>query len=218
MPVYRCGHFLTLLTILATLLATRPLDAQSSAVDTTAVLAPGDVVRIAVWRRLDLSGEFVVAPDGSISHPLYREVKVTGIPIPTVEERVRTFLVRFGESNPAVSVYALLRVFVGGEVRLPNVYTLPPGTTVAQAVAAAGGPSASGMQERVEVSRDPGTFTVDLTRPDPSTSQVVIRSGDRITVARRRSFVQDRLAPWSSILGAAASVVSIIVLLRTQRP
>jgi polysaccharide export outer membrane protein len=203
--------------VIATLLSSRLLGAQSSGLDTSAVLAPGDQVRIAVWGRPALSGDFFVAPDGTISHPLYREIKVTGIPLPSVEERVRSFLLKFGESNPAVSVYAFLRVFVGGEVRLPNVYPMPPGTTVAQAVSLAGGPTPSGKLERVQVAREPAVFTVDLTKPDPSISRITVRSGDRIMVARRRSFVQDYLGPGASMLSAAASIASLIIVIRSQK-
>src|SRR5205085_2341857 len=81
------------------------------------LLAPGDIVRIAVWRNAELSGEFVIGPDGSITHPLYREVKAAGVPVAEVERRVAVFLARYGEANPAFTVTALIRIFVGGEVR-----------------------------------------------------------------------------------------------------
>src|SRR4051812_5763503 len=41
-----------------------------------AVLTPGDSVRIEVWRKPEFSGDFVVAPDGTITHPLFRSVRV----------------------------------------------------------------------------------------------------------------------------------------------
>jgi polysaccharide export outer membrane protein len=199
--------------LLFSLLATPAASAQSARLDTTAVLAPGDLVRIAVWTRPDLSGEFVVAPDGSIAHPLYRAVKVAGIPLPMIEERIRTFLAGM-ESNPTLFVYPLLRIFVGGEVRSPNVYTVPPGTTVAQAVSLAGGPTGSGKMEKVQVTREPGSFTVDLTKPDPAIARTEIRSGDRIMVGRRRAFLQDVVAPAASITAATAALIGIVLQLR----
>src|SRR5205085_1456505 len=59
------------------------------------VLAPGDSVRLVVWRKPEMSGDFIVAPDGSITHPLYRAVRVGGVPFATAEANVRTFLARF---------------------------------------------------------------------------------------------------------------------------
>ena len=35
-------------------------------------LNPGDQVRIVVWRKAEFSGDFAVAANGTIAHPLYR--------------------------------------------------------------------------------------------------------------------------------------------------
>ena len=64
-----------------------------------AVLTPGDSVRIQVWRKPEFSGDFVIAPDGSVSHPLYRSVRVAGVPFATAEANIRRFLSGF-EENP----------------------------------------------------------------------------------------------------------------------
>src|SRR5215210_2620316 len=60
--------------VLATVLGVRHLSAQTVApsADQT-MLSPGDSVRIVVWRKPEFSGDFVIAPDGSVSHPLFRD-------------------------------------------------------------------------------------------------------------------------------------------------
>lgn len=188
--------------------------AQSAALPDTssAMLAPGDLLRITVWRRPELSGDFIVAPDSSITHPLYREVKVAGISLPVVEERVRTFLGKY-ETNAPFVISPLLRVFVGGEVRAPSVYTVAPGTTIAQAVALAGGPTERGNLESVALVRHEQRQVLDLTHPDSHSATIEARSGDQLLVARRRNFFLDVLAPSSSVFAAAASVASIIIQL-----
>src|SRR4051812_21311269 len=65
----------------------------------SSMLSPGDSVRITVWRKPEFSGDFIIAPDGTISHPLYRSVRVAGVPIATAEVNLRTFLARF-EQDP----------------------------------------------------------------------------------------------------------------------
>jgi polysaccharide biosynthesis/export protein len=179
----------------------------------TATLAPGDVLRIVVWRKPEFSGDFVVAQDGTITHPLYREVNVVGVPLNVVEERVRIFLTRY-ETNPAFVISPLLRVFVGGEVRLPNVYSLPPGTTVAQAVAVAGGPTERGRLDEVLIVRHQDRQVLDLTRPESPAVTAETRSGDQVFVGRRLSFFNDVLAPASAVFAAVATVVSITIQLR----
>lgn len=177
-----------------------------------AILAPGDLLRVSVWRRPDLTGDFVVAPDSSITHPLYREVKVAGVPLRVVEDRVRLFLGKY-ETNAPFVISPLLRVFVGGEVRAPSVYTVAPGTTIAQVVAIAGGPTDRGNVEAVSLVRHEQRQSLDLTRPDTHSATIEVRSGDQLLIARRRNFFFDVLAPSSSVFAAAASVASIIIQL-----
>ena len=176
----------------------------------TVVLAPGDAIRIDVWRNKELSGEFPIAPDGSIVHPLYRELKVAGLPISVVEDRIRTFIARF-DTSPTFVVTPLLRVIVGGEVRQPNMYSVPPGTTVAQVLAMAGGPTDRGRLDRVEVRRLDGSRTLDITAPNAVDARLEIHSGDMILVGRRRNLIQDMVTPASSVLAALAAVTSVII-------
>ena len=174
------------------------------------MLAPGDVLRIEVWRNKELSGDFPIAADGTITHPLYRELKVAGLPLPVVEDRIRTFLSRF-DATPSFVLAPLMRVIVAGEARQPNIYNVPPGTTVAQAIAMAGGPSDRGRLDKVELRRLSGSTELDITKPDGSASRVEVHSGDEIIIARRRSIMQDVIGPSSSILAALAAVTSVII-------
>jgi polysaccharide export outer membrane protein len=179
-------------------------------------LSPGDVVRIEVWQQKAYSGEFPVADDGTIVHPLYRELRVAGRPLNEVEGLFRDFLSRF-LSNPTFSIQPLLRVVVAGEVRQPNIYTVPPGTTVAQVIAMAGGPTDRGRLDDVRLIRNATSTKLDLTRPDANATHEVIHSGDEILMGRRRNIMQDIVAPSSSILAALASVTSVIIQV-TRKP
>ena len=197
---------------LVPLLLAIPMAAASAqeADSAAASLSPGDMLRIVVWRKPEFSGDFVVASDSTITHPLYRELQVAGLPFRVVEERLRTFLARY-ETNPAFVMSPLLRIFVGGEVRQPSVYTVPPGTTIAQAVALAGGPTERGRLEEVTIVRQERRSTLDLVRPDSHASVAAVRSGDQVLVGRRTNFFSDVLAPTSSVIAALAGIVSIII-------
>jgi polysaccharide export outer membrane protein len=187
----------------------RALDAQIVSISAPpTVLSAGDVVRITVWRRSELSGEFPIAADGSILHPLYRELNVVGVPFQAVEDRVRAFLARL-ETNPSFVVAPLLRIAVGGEVRQPSLYTLPPETTLAQAVAMAGGATERGRLDQVRITRGGRVYTVDLTRPDTEITRARIASGDQILVGRRSLGFRDVVGPTSSVIAAIAAIVSL---------
>jgi len=176
----------------------------------TAALAPGDMVRITVWRKAELSGEFIVTGTGAIAHPLYREVRVTGIPLTAVETRLRVLLEKY-EANPQFVVEPLLRVAVGGEVRLPNLYNLPPETSVSQAVALAGGATERGHRDRLRLMRAGSDMMVDLKRADITGAGMPIRSGDQITVERTTAVFRDYIAPTIGVLGGIASIAAVLI-------
>lgn len=214
----RCAAVIALCMAVDLLAAPLGLLAQTSAgakVPRAGALNPGDVVRITVWRKPELSGEFVIAADGTVSHPLYRDVRVIGLPLDAVDARIREFLGTL-EANPQFVIAPLLRVAVGGEVRLPNLYTLGPETSLAQAVAMAGGPTERGRRDRVRLIRQDREMVVDLRRADALGAGMVVNSGDQIVVERRRELYRDVLSPVVSVMGATAAIVSMVLYWRNR--
>lgn len=173
-----------------------------------AVLRPGDAVRISVWRRPDLSGEYELAPDGSISDPFYMGLRIANIPLTAATERVRSFVAQYQDSS-RVLVQPLFRVGVGGEVRLPNLYLMRPDFTVMQAVMQAGGPTEQANMGQVELFRDGQRTVVNLSDAGGALASQPIRSGDQIVVRRRGNFLRDVLGPLAGTIGAAASIVLV---------
>ncbi len=173
------------------------------------VLRPGDQLRITVWRHPDLSGEFMVGTDSTLVHPVYQVVKVAGVPLPVVKERLRGMLVTY-EQDVQLVIEPLFAVTVAGEVRQPNLYRLPQGTTIAQAVALAGGPTEQGRLDKVRVIRRDSEITVDLARGYSRYEALPIASGDQVLVARRRDFnlLRDGILPVASLTAAVAAVIT----------
>jgi polysaccharide biosynthesis/export protein len=192
---------------LIALLAAPPVAGQS-ADGGDVVLRAGDVVRVTVWRNPELSGEFAIARDGTLSHPLYRDLVVAGLDMAAAESRIRQLLAGL-ESNPRFVIEPLLRVSVGGEVRQPSLYTLPPETSLAEAVALAGGATERGRMDRVRLFRDGAEHRVDLTDPRAGLAQAPVRSGDQIYVQRRVSVFREYIAPAGSITAALVSLISL---------
>ena len=91
------------------------------------ILGPGDGLQIELLDLPELSGRFSIGPDGTLYLPRLRALYVEGL---TVEE-LRTFLTsqfRTFVRDPQIYVrpvaYRPIRVYVGGEVKLPGYYTL----------------------------------------------------------------------------------------------
>jgi polysaccharide export outer membrane protein len=180
-----------------------------------AVLTPGDSVRIVVWRKPEFSGDFVVAPDGSITHPLFRAVPVAGVPFATAEANLRKFLSGF-EENPQFVMEPLIRVAVSGEVTKPQVFAVRPETTIGEAVARAGGVTDIGSRSHIHVLRlgpngqQQQEVIVNLADPNNVTATLPVRSGDQIIVDKKKSVFKDILLPALGVIGSIASLGLLI--------
>jgi len=193
----------------AALLLAPVASAAAQAARSDPVLRPGDMLRLSVWRHPELSGDFLVATDSTVVHPLYQRVKVVGVPLPVVKERLRALLVTY-EQGVEFAIEPLFAVTVAGEVRQPNLYRLPQGTTFAQAIAQAGGPTELGRLDRVHVIRRDSAMVIDLARNYSRYERLPIASGDQVLVARRSdsNFLRDVLYPLASLTAAVAAVLA----------
>jgi polysaccharide export outer membrane protein len=200
---------------LAALVGVTGLAAQTNArPPEQTVLSPGDTLRITVWRKPEFSGEFVIGADGTVIHPLFRAVRVAGVPIATAEANIRNFLLQY-DQNPQFVLEPLLRVAVSGEVPRPSVFAVQPRTTIAEAIARAGGTTQNGNRTKVRVIRSESgseqrVFLANLQDPADPVASSVIRSGDQVVVDRRRSFFRDILIPTFTVIGSVASIGLLI--------
>jgi protein involved in polysaccharide export with SLBB domain len=201
-----------LLTLLLALCAA-PAAVPAAAQDTTTAVRPADVIRLSVWRQAEFTGEFPIAQDGTILHPLLSTVRVVGRTREQVRAQLREVLLQY-ERDPQFVFDYLYRVGVTGEVRRPNLYPLPPETTITQAVAAAGGVAEFGRLEKVRLIRGGREVILNLRDPSPEVSEMRIRSGDEIRVTRRGASWRDYVGLGASMIAAVASVVGAITVIQ----
>lgn len=203
---------LLLLSLLAGLAPTA-LPAQSGA-SGAPVLQPGDRASLEVYRNRELSGTFLVASDSTLLHPVFREVKVAGVPVEVAEARVREALRRF-DVDPMFAFGPEYRVFVGGVVREQNQFYLPE-SSVAQAISRAGGSTAPDRRYRLRFVRE-GVQTV-LRMDDPRATELLqqpIRSGDQIILEERPNFRRAYLDPALTVLQTVGAVISTYLVITT---
>lgn len=140
----------------------------------------GDKLRVNVYREPELSGEFAVAGAGTIAMPLLGEVPVKGLNRAQVEAELTRLLSAGFVRSPSVSVevYDFRTFAILGEVQRPGNYPAREGTTLASAVAAAGGYTYRANERRLLLKRTSGPtyYTVD------AEADVEVRPGDTIRV------------------------------------
>jgi polysaccharide export outer membrane protein len=157
------------------------------------VVGDSDILRITVWKEPDLSQTVVVRPDGNITLPLVKDLRVSGL-TPDQLERLLTDKLKVYLNNPQVAVTVQeirsRRTFITGEVLRPGSYPLLAPTTVLQLIAQAGGFTPFAKRGKIFVMRQQGDgrqmkFAFDytkVTKGEHSEQNVVLRSGDTVVV------------------------------------
>ena len=125
--------------------------------DSRLTIQPGDVISIKVWNQEASSVDKVrVRDDGKVSMPFLGDVDVKDQEPAVLAQRLEVRLKAF-INNPAVTVVLNdprpLRVSVMGKVTRPGVYDLDRGAGVLHALAAAGGLTPFGDEDRIFVVR-----------------------------------------------------------------
>lgn len=120
------------------------------------VVAPGDVLRIAVWKEPTLSTDAQVRLDGRITVPLMGDVQAEGRTPDELSLIIRGGLMQFLEvPRVTVSVAQALsaRFYVVGEVTVSSSFSLDGRITVLQALATAGGFREFAKRDRIMIVR-----------------------------------------------------------------
>lgn len=202
-----------LLTIALALLLAAPAagHAQTAALpaaDDGRSLLPGDVIRVQIWRELDLSGEFQVDEEGTVILPLLGRKQVVGVSPDVLRDQLTEEYAEY-LVNTAVNVTLLRRVVVLGEVRVPGQYTVDATQSIADLIARAQGLTPDGNADDVRLLREGASFRTNLSGT-LSIAEAGIRSGDQILVGKRSWLSRN----FSSVIGVASLVVNVIAISR----
>lgn len=122
-----------------------PLDALRQfepAVETDYHLGEGDEIELSVWGRPELSGKYIVGPDGKITLPYAGTLKVAGLTRNEAAAAAQEMWKPLYDSVVAtvtVTQYDSNRIFVLGRVSAPGVLKFDYQPTLLEAVTRAGG-------------------------------------------------------------------------------
>lgn len=165
-------------------------------------LRAGDMVRVALSREVEMSGDYLVDEAGMVALPLIglRET-ANKTPAALKQELVTAYSDQL--RNQTIQITLLRRVRVLGEVRNPGLYHADPTMTLGDVVALAGGATTLGKSTDIRIVRDGEEFEVDLG------SDVLhqVRSGDQIVVPEKGWIARNR----TLLVTASISVTAIVV-------
>jgi polysaccharide export outer membrane protein len=143
--------FFYVVALLAHLAAAVPCVAQavpaptpSSPVAGNYKLAANDVILLRVFQEDDLTGQYRISKDGTVTLPLVGAMKIGGQTVETAARSITIALKRY-LNNPQVNIgvaeYSKRRFVVLGQVQHPGTYLIPneEGMDLLTAIAAAGG-------------------------------------------------------------------------------
>lgn len=160
------------------------------AVDTkTFIIGPEDALNVRVWREPELSGSFVVRPDGKISMPLVNEIQAAGLTPEQLSDAIVKSLSRY-MNRPEVSVSVTAvnsrKYYIQGEVQKPGAYPLVVPTSVLEALVNAGGFREFANTKKIIILRN-GKERLkfnykDVTRGKHTEQNIQLQPGDQIIV------------------------------------
>ncbi|HCK90954.1 MAG TPA: hypothetical protein DHW54_07205 [Gemmatimonadetes bacterium] len=199
-------YFLILLTLIV---APSPIKTQEVPDLAELFLVPGDIVRVSIWREVDLSGDFQVDQDGKIVLPLLGELEVDNKAWNAVRNQLLEGY-RRDLRNPSIELTPFRSVYVLGEVSLPGRYNVhPTNDNLAGAVSLAGGATPNGDIRKMRIVRD-GMIILDGIAGEQALAELGIRSGDQLFIGRRGWLDRNSTFLVSGILSIASIAVAIL--------
>jgi protein involved in polysaccharide export with SLBB domain len=150
---------------------------------------PGDVIDITVSSHPGRDRTVTIPPDGRISFPRAGEIPAAGLTAAELAARLQELLsAQLVDPRVTVSLnkQAARRVSLLGAVRAPGGIEMKDGMTVAEALAAGGGPTPLADLHRVTITRaDQSVVTVDLAQAETTgrlERNALVQPGDIIVV------------------------------------
>jgi polysaccharide export outer membrane protein len=154
----------------------------------TYVIGAEDVIFVKVWRDNDVSGQFLVRPDGRISVPLIGDVTAAGCTPEQLEKDISDRLSKFIK-DPQVNVGILAvgskKYFILGEVNRPGAFPLVVPTNVLEALVNAGGFRDFANETKILILRGSKVITFNykqVTRGKKPEQNILLEPGDKIIV------------------------------------
>ncbi|MFW6129845.1 MAG: polysaccharide biosynthesis/export family protein [Atribacterota bacterium] len=158
-------------------------------------ISSNDILEISVYQEEDLTKTARVSTNGYITYPLLGQVKVSGLTVGEVEEKITRQLEKDFLVNPQVSIfikeYHSKSISVLGAVKKPGSYKIPQekSLNIMEAISIAGGFNDVASKGKVKIIRmEDGkekNITVDvkgITKNDKKAKNIILKPNDIIFI------------------------------------
>jgi polysaccharide export outer membrane protein len=156
------------------------------------VIGPEDVLAVLFWRDQEMSGEYVVRPDGRITLPLLNDIQAAGLTPEQLRDSLTAAASKLIE-DPSVTVGVKAinsrKVFITGMVGKSGAFPLTSPTTVAQLISVAGGLQEFADAKNIMIVRTENGRQVaykfnfkDFSRGKNLAQDIELKPGDQIIV------------------------------------
>ena len=175
-------------------------------------LNPGDGIRVTFLDITDeISGDYFIQPDGVIHLPFIGIIEANARDFKDIKAQIITSYNSLYK-NPKMTIHALFRINVLGEVNNPGFYYVTDVEKFTTILALAGGTTGSADLEAISIIRDHKELELDvntiITEGDSATD-FGLRSGDQIFIPR--TWWADRGI--TILISGIALVVTIIAVI-----
>ena len=154
-----------------------------------------DILKINIYMEGDLQTNFRVSQSGRISYPFIGEVRVSGLTVSELEEKLTHLLSPDYFINPQITIfverYHSRRIFILGAVNNPGSYDIPTEKelTVVEAISLAGGFTEEAAVNKTKIVRvEDGlekTMVVkikDITKGGNKSKDIILKPNDIVIV------------------------------------
>lgn len=183
--------------------------AASAAATPQPTLSPGDLLQVRIWREPELSGEYLVGSDGTVTLPKIGVQRVAGVPLAELQDRLMA-LYRVSLRNPSITIIPLRRVQVLGNVNRPGLFNVDPTLTLTGVLALAGGANANGNLRRIRLVRG-GQVLHERVTAGATLMTLDVRSGDQLYVGERSWADRNSGVLVAALISTATTIAVTIV-------
>lgn len=151
-------------------------------------IGPEDVIEIKVWREAELSGIFVVRPDGRITLPLAGELDAANKTPNELKDEITKGYSKFVQ-RPEIMVglrqIGSKKYYLVGEVLRPGVYPLIVPTTILEALDGSGGFREFANRKKIWIVRKGKRILFnyqDVIKGKKQEQNIMLENGDHVVV------------------------------------